>query len=87
MNNVVNITNTLCQPPVQWIPGATSPGLKRQGREADNSSPSSAKVKNSEAIPPLPHTSSWFGALFIKLSNNFTFIHCIDVFTINCSSS
>jgi hypothetical protein len=26
------------QPPIQWVPGAFSPGVKRQGREADQSS-------------------------------------------------
>jgi hypothetical protein len=38
------------------------PGLKRQGREADDSPPSSAEVKNCGAILPLPHTPSWRGA-------------------------
>jgi hypothetical protein len=33
------------QPPVQWIPGALSLGIKRLGREADHSPPSSAEVK------------------------------------------
>jgi hypothetical protein len=33
-------------------------GVKRPGREADHSSPSSAEVKNDGAIRPLPHTSS-----------------------------
>jgi hypothetical protein len=33
------------QPPIQWVPGALSLGVKRQGREADHSSPSSAEVK------------------------------------------
>jgi hypothetical protein len=30
-------------------------GLKRQGPEADHSPPSSAEVKNGEAIPPQAH--------------------------------
>jgi len=34
------------QPPVLWIPGALSLGVKQLGREADHSSLSSAKVKN-----------------------------------------
>jgi hypothetical protein len=35
------------QPPVQWVPGVLSPGIKaRPGREADHSPPSSAEVKN-----------------------------------------
>jgi hypothetical protein len=33
------------QPPIQWIPGALSLGVKWQEREADHSSPSSAEVK------------------------------------------
>jgi hypothetical protein len=33
------------QPPIQWVPGALSPGVKRLGREADHSPPSSAAVK------------------------------------------
>jgi hypothetical protein len=35
------------QPPVQWVPGVLSPGVKaRPGRDADHSPPSSAEVKN-----------------------------------------
>jgi hypothetical protein len=33
------------QPPIQWVPEALSLGVKRLGREADHSSPSSAEVK------------------------------------------
>jgi hypothetical protein len=33
------------QPPMQWVPGALSLGVKRPGREADHSPPSSAEVK------------------------------------------
>jgi hypothetical protein len=33
------------QPPIQWIPGALSLGVKRQGREADHSPSSNAEVK------------------------------------------
>jgi hypothetical protein len=33
------------QPPIQWVPGALSLGVKQPGREADHSSPSSAEVK------------------------------------------
>jgi hypothetical protein len=34
------------QPPIQWVPGALSLGVKRSGREADHSPPSGAEVKN-----------------------------------------
>jgi hypothetical protein len=33
------------QPPIQWVPGTLSLGIKRPGREADHSPPSSAEVK------------------------------------------
>jgi hypothetical protein len=33
------------QRPSQWVQGALSPGVKRQGREADHSPPISAEVK------------------------------------------
>jgi hypothetical protein len=33
------------QPPVHWVPGALSLGVKWPGREADHSPPSSAEVK------------------------------------------
>jgi hypothetical protein len=47
---------------MQWVPGALSPGVKRQEREADHLPPSSAEVKKGGAIPPLPHISSWRSA-------------------------
>jgi hypothetical protein len=33
------------QPPIQWVPEALSPGVKRAGRGADNSPPTSTQVK------------------------------------------
>jgi hypothetical protein len=33
------------QPPIQWVPGAPSPGVKRLGREVDHSPPTSTEVK------------------------------------------
>jgi hypothetical protein len=44
------------QPPIQWVQGALSPGLKRPGREDDHSPPQSAEVKNAwnyTFIPPI----------------------------------
>jgi hypothetical protein len=43
------------QLPIQWVTGALSPGVKRQGREADHSPPTSAEAKNTwiyTSIPP-----------------------------------
>jgi hypothetical protein len=47
---------------IPWVSGAISPEVKGPGREADNSPPSSAEVRNVGAIPPLPHTPSWHSA-------------------------
>jgi hypothetical protein len=33
------------QPPIQWVPGAVSLGVKQLGYEADHSPPYSAKVE------------------------------------------
>jgi hypothetical protein len=46
------------QPPIQWVPRALSPRVKRQGHEADHSTPFNAQVMNGLAIPPLHHTPS-----------------------------
>jgi hypothetical protein len=42
------------QAPIQWV--------KRAGREADHSPPSSVEVKHGGAILPQPHTFSWCSA-------------------------
>jgi hypothetical protein len=61
------------QPPIQCVPRAISPGVKRPGREADHSPPSSAEVKKVRAISALFHMSSWNSAYLIKRKDNFTF--------------
>jgi hypothetical protein len=51
------------QPPIQWVPGDLSLGVKRPGHEADNSPSSSAEVKERvELYLHSPNTSSWRGA-------------------------
>jgi hypothetical protein len=42
--------------------GPSQLGVKQQGPEADHSPPSSAKVLDGGAMPPLPHLSTWCGA-------------------------
>jgi hypothetical protein len=40
-------TGSGAQPPVKWVPGVLSPGVKaRPGRDADRSPPSSVEVEN-----------------------------------------
>jgi hypothetical protein len=43
------------QPPIKWVPGALSSGMKRQERETDHSPPSCAEIKNGGAISPCHH--------------------------------
>jgi hypothetical protein len=60
------------QPPIQWVPGALSLGVKRLGREADHSHPSSTEVKEwVELYLHSPNTPSWSGAQ-LKHTDNFT---------------
>jgi hypothetical protein len=42
------------QPPIQWVLGALSPGVKQLGHEAGCSPPSGAEVKNGGAVPQHP---------------------------------
>jgi hypothetical protein len=51
------------QPPNQWVKGVLSLGVKRPGREADHSPPSTAEDKECvELYLHSPSTSSWRGA-------------------------
>jgi hypothetical protein len=62
------------QPPIQWVPGALPLGVKRPGREADLSPPSSAEVKEHvELYLHSPNTSSWRGARIMDLLSGICF--------------
>jgi hypothetical protein len=46
------------QPPIQWVPGALSPRVKRPGCEVDHSPPTTAEVKKMwiyTSAPMLPY--------------------------------
>jgi hypothetical protein len=64
----------LTQPPIQWVQGALSLWIKRPGREADHSPPSSAEVKERlELYFHSPNTPLWRGTQFKKKHmDNFT---------------
>jgi len=47
------------QPPIEWVPGDLSLGVKRLGHEANHSPPLSAEVKNAWSYTFAPNTSSW----------------------------
>jgi len=44
----------LTQPPIQWVSGALSLGVKWLGHEVDRSHPSSAEVKNAWSCTSTP---------------------------------
>jgi hypothetical protein len=50
------------QPPIQWVPGAISPGVKRPGCATDHSPPSSVEVKNGGELHLHPYMSACRGA-------------------------
>jgi hypothetical protein len=61
------------QPPIQWVPGDLSLGVKRLGSEANHSPPSSAEVKEwVELYFHSLNTHSWRGAQ-LKPRDVFTF--------------
>jgi hypothetical protein len=45
------------QPPIQRVPGALSPGVKRPGRESDYSPPTSADIRKMWIYTSPPHTA------------------------------
>jgi hypothetical protein len=53
------------------VPCLVGMGVKRQGREADRTPPSSVEVKDGGAVPQFPHTSPWPGAGLIKCREIF----------------
>jgi hypothetical protein len=57
--------------PIQWVPGALSLGVKRLGREADHSSPSSAEIK--ECVELYLHSPSWRSAQLRKKKHRGNF--------------
>jgi hypothetical protein len=59
------------QPPIRWVSGALSLGVKRPRREADHSPPSNAEVKNmwSYTSSPLYIFMAWY---LVKHRDKFT---------------
>jgi hypothetical protein len=60
------------KPPIQWVPGALSPGLKRPVCETDHSRPFSATVKNAWSYTSAPQYVFMAWCL-VKHRDNFTF--------------
>jgi len=63
------------QPPIQYVPGYFTPGVKRLGREADHSHPSSTEIKNEwnyNSTPPYVFMA-WC------LIKQETSLHCVEL--------
>jgi hypothetical protein len=56
------LSNINLKPPIQWVPGALTPGVKRPDREADHSLKLVPRSRKRGSIHPLPHTPSWRSA-------------------------
>jgi hypothetical protein len=69
------------QPPIQWVPGGLSLGVKQPQYEADHSPPSSAEVKNAWSYTSTPQyaTMAWCSVKKKKPSDNLTFLTLIYV--------
>jgi phage terminase large subunit-like protein len=65
------------QPPIQWVPGAISPGIKRLEREGDHSHPTSAEVKKTWIYTSTPPHA------FMALSTGTTLPFIITIIIIN----
>jgi hypothetical protein len=65
------------QPPIQWVSGALSPGVKRSRCEIDHSPPSSSEVKECvELYLHSPNTPSWRGAQLKKAQGQlYLYLH------------
>jgi hypothetical protein len=50
------------QPPMQWVPGALSPGQTEQGEKLTTLVHTMPRSRKSGALPPLRNTSSWRSA-------------------------
>jgi hypothetical protein len=66
---IIFITLLRPQPPNQWVPGTISLAVKRQGREAEHSPPTSAKVKKMwiyAYAPPYAFMASYLHLYYAK---------------------
>jgi hypothetical protein len=70
------------QHPIQWVPGTLSLWVKRPGREADHSPPSSAEVKNAWSYTSTLHYVFMAWCL-VKQRDNFTLQNLICFATPN----
>jgi hypothetical protein len=63
--------------PIQWVPGALCPGVKRPGREVDHSPPTSARSRKCGSIHPLPIRLHDVVLNLLSTGTTLVFIHCV----------
>jgi hypothetical protein len=73
------------QPPIQWVAGALSLGVKRPGREVNHSPPSSAEVKNEWSYTSTSQYVS-MALCLVKHRDNFTFTFTFTFATLSIYS-
>jgi hypothetical protein len=74
------------RPPIQWVPGALSLGIKRPRSEADHSAPSSAEVEEREELYlHSPYTPSWRGAQLNHRDNCTVLSYYYQLFRKECA--
>jgi hypothetical protein len=71
-SNMSRLALGATQPSIQWVPWTLSQGIKRPGREADNSPPSNAEVKNTWRYASAPQHVFMLWWL-VRHRGNFTF--------------
>jgi hypothetical protein len=72
------------EPPIKWVSGAPTQEIKRLGREADHSPPSSAVINNAWSYTSNPNTYLWRrvqGQTFLSLPHNLS---CDNVYVCVC---
>jgi hypothetical protein len=65
------------QPPIQWVPGALSLGVRQVAREADHSPPSSVEVK--EWVELYLHSPIRLHGVVLYLSDIISSFHTVDL--------
>jgi hypothetical protein len=70
-------------PPAPWIPEALTSAVKRPGREAGHSPPSSAEVKECvELYLHFPNISSWRG-IYLSTGTTLPYLSSYTIMSLN----
>jgi hypothetical protein len=70
------------QHPIQWVNGALSSGIKRPGREADDSPPTCVEVKKTLAYTSTLSCSSRRRTLLLKYKEHFSCEQLLNPFVV-----